>query len=68
MIDREHDLSITKQAEVRSVKYEEVYLRAYETECAFRLKDLRRFATRYNRLARTTLASVSLATALVWWI
>jgi transposase len=33
-----------------------------------RLKDFRRIATRYDRLARNHLASVCLAAALVWWI
>jgi transposase len=38
-------------------------------EAAFnRLKDFRRIATRYDRLARNYLASVCLAAALVWWI
>jgi transposase len=39
------------------------------TESLFnRLKDFRRIATRYDRLARNYLASVCLAAALVWWI
>ena len=33
-----------------------------------RLKDFRRIATRYDRLARNYLASVCLAAAPVWWI
>jgi transposase len=33
-----------------------------------RLKDFRRIATRYDRLARNYLASVCLAAALAWWI
>jgi transposase len=38
-------------------------------EAAFnRLKDFRRIATRYDRLARNYLASVCLIAALVWWI
>jgi hypothetical protein len=41
----------------------------WRIECAFnRLKDFRRIATRYDRLARNYLASVCLAAALVWWI
>jgi transposase len=32
------------------------------------LKDFRRIATRYDRLARNYLASVCLAAALAWWI
>jgi transposase len=47
--------------------------RLYKLRCrietAFnRLKDFRRIATRYDRLARNYLASVCLAAALVWWI
>jgi transposase len=47
--------------------------RAYKlrwlVEAAFnRLKDFRRVATRYDRLARNYLASVCLAAALAWWI
>ncbi len=38
-------------------------------EIAFnRPKDFRRIATRYDKLARSYLASVCLAAALVWWI
>jgi transposase len=33
-----------------------------------RLKDFRRIATRYDKLARNYLASICLAAALVWWI
>ena len=36
--------------------------------CYCRLKDFRRIATRYDRLARNYLASVCLAAALVWWV
>ena len=44
-------------------------LRRWRIESAFnRLKDFRRIATRYDRLARNYLASVCLAAALVWWI
>jgi len=32
------------------------------------LKDFRRIATRYDRLARNYLASVCLTAAHVWWI
>jgi transposase len=47
--------------------------RLYKMRCrvenAFnRLKDFRRIATRYDRLAQNYLASVCLAAALVWWI
>ena len=41
----------------------------WRIEAAFnRLKDFRRIATRYDRLARNYLASVCLAAALVWWV
>jgi transposase len=33
-----------------------------------RLKDFRRIATRYDKLARNYLASVYLVAALVWWL
>ena len=33
-----------------------------------RLKDFRRIATRYDKLARNFLASVCLDAAIVWWI
>jgi transposase len=46
-----------------------VYKLRWRIESAFnRLKDFRRFATRYDRLARNYMASVCLAAALVWWI
>ena len=46
-----------------------VYKLRWRIETAFnRLKDFRRIATRYDRLARNYLASVCLAAALVWWI
>src|SRR5215471_18655852 len=46
-----------------------VYKLRWRIESAFnRLKDFRRIATRYDRLARNYLASVCLAAALVWWI
>ena len=32
-----------------------------------RLKDFRRIATRYDRLARNFLAAVCLVAAIVWW-
>jgi transposase len=41
----------------------------HRIENAFcRLKDFRRIATRYDRLARNFLASVCLIAAIVWWI
>jgi transposase len=46
-----------------------VYKLRWLIENAFnRLKDFRRIATRYDRLARNYLASVCLAAALVWWL
>ena len=46
-----------------------LYRERHLIENAFsRLKDFRRIATRYDRLARNFLASVCLAAALVWWI
>ena len=33
-----------------------------------RLKDFRRIATRYDKLARTFLAGVVLAALIIWWI
>lgn len=46
-----------------------LYKLRWRIESAFgRLKDFRRLATRYDKLARNYLASVCLAAALVWWI
>ena len=46
-----------------------LYKQRHRIENAFsRLKDFRRIATRYDRLARNFLASVCLVAALVWWI
>jgi transposase len=46
-----------------------VYKLRWRIESAFnRLKDFRRIATRYDKLAGNYLASVCLAAALVWWI
>jgi transposase len=45
------------------------YKQRHRIENAFcRLKDFRRIATRYDRLARNFLASVCLVAAVVWWI
>jgi transposase len=45
------------------------YKRRHRIENAFcRLKDFRRIATRYDRLARNFLASVCLVAAIVWWV
>jgi transposase len=44
------------------------YKQRHYIENAFcRLKDFRRIATRYDRLARNFLASVCLVAAIVWW-
>ncbi len=44
------------------------YKYRHRIENAFcRLKDFRRIATRYDRLARNFLASVCLVAAIVWW-
>ena len=44
------------------------YRLRWRIESAFnRLKDFRRIATRYDKLARNYLASVCLTAALVWW-
>ncbi len=46
-----------------------LYKLRWRIESAFnRLKDFRRIATRYDKLARNYLASVCLAATLVWWI
>ena len=45
------------------------YRERHRVENAFcRLKDFRRIATRYDRLARNFLASIYLAATIVWWI
>ncbi len=43
-------------------------LRWRHRECFQQAQDFRRIATRYDKLARNYLASICLATALVWWI
>jgi putative transposase len=45
-----------------------LYKERRRIENAFgRLKDFRRLATRYDKLARNFLASVYIVAALVWW-
>jgi transposase len=45
------------------------YKRRHRIENAFcRLKDFRRIATRYDKLARNFLASICIVAAIVWWI
>ena len=57
--NRNHPFSFNKR----------LYKLRWRIESAFnRLKDFRRIATRYDKLARNYLASVCLAAALVWWI
>jgi putative transposase len=46
-----------------------LYKLRWRIESAFnRLKDFRRIATRYDKLARNYLAAVCLTATLVWWI
>ena len=46
-----------------------LYKLRWRIESAFnRLKDFRRIATRYDKLAQNYLASVCLAAAIVWWL
>ena len=46
-----------------------LYKLRWRIEAAFnRLKEFRRIATRYDKLARNYLASVCLVAAVVWWI
>jgi transposase len=46
-----------------------LYKQRWRIEAAFnRLKDFRRIATRYDKLARNYLASVCLVAALAWWL
>ena len=54
----------------RAIRYDETrYKGRHLIENAFcRLKDFRRVATRYDKLARNFLASVCLVAAIVWWI
>ena len=60
----------TAQTEgTRSASQKRLYKLRWRIESAFnRLKDFRRIATRYDKLARNYLASVCLAAALVWWV
>jgi putative transposase len=45
------------------------YRKRHRVENAIcRIKDFRRIATRYDKLARNFLASVCLVAAIVWWI
>lgn len=44
------------------------YKQRHRIDAFCRLKDFRRIATRYDRLARNFLASICLVAAIVWWI
>jgi transposase len=45
------------------------YKLRHRIENAFcRLKDFRRIATRYDKLARNFLASICIVAAIVWWV
>jgi len=62
---RRANRSNRKQPSLRQKSYKQ----RHRIENAFcRLKDFRRIATRYDRLARNFLASVCLVAAIVWWI
>jgi transposase len=53
-----------------AIRYDETRYRArWRIEAAFcRLKDFRRVATRYDKLARNFLSAVALATLIAFWI
>ena len=62
-------LDLTDSLIVASVLSKRLYKLRWRIEAAFaRLKDFRRVATRYDKLARNYVASVCLAAALAWWI
>ncbi len=54
----------------RNISYDkDLYLERHWVENAFcRLKDFRRVATRYDKLARNFLSAVALATLLAYWL
>lgn len=57
--NRKHPFSFDKKS----------YKERHRAENAFcRLKDFRRIATRYDKLARNFLAAICLVAAVVWWI
>jgi hypothetical protein len=58
-----------RSADMQMIDSTHVKKLRWRIENAFnRLKDFRRIATRYDKLARNYLASVCLAAVLVWWI
>lgn len=59
-----------RQVPCRAVRFDrERYRSRHLIENAFcRLKDFRRVATRYDKLARNYLSGVALATALAFWV
>ena len=62
-----HQARRSQQVEAQAVDRKAYKLR-HRIENAFgRLKDFRRIATRYDKLARNFLAAVCLAAAIVWW-
>jgi Transposase DDE domain len=69
-IDGARDRWIFLQGQMRAgpIINKRLYKLRWRIESAFsRLKDFRRIATRYDKLARNYLASVCLAAALIWW-
>ena len=50
------------------IPYDPVAYRQLIERMFGRLKDFRRIATRYDKLARNFLASIALAATLIWWI
>lgn len=54
----------------KPIRYDEVrYRDRWRIEAAFcRLKDFRRVATRYDKLARNFLSAVALATIIAFWV
>ena len=63
-----HSQQPQQQKAAVSLQQARLYKERLRIENAFgRLKDFRRLATRYDRLARNFLASVYIVAALVWW-
>lgn len=54
----------------KSINYDKsLYRGRWRIEAAFcRLKDFRRIATRYDKLARNFLSAVALATLIAFWV
>ena len=72
MLERPRDEGRHSQSQHRTQPFafnKRLYKLRWRIEAAFnRLKDFRRIATRYDKLARNYLASVCLVAALVWWL